>query len=511
MSKRTAVLRQGVQFTMSSSSVPSAYQNNLPSLPEWLNKGDNAWQMTAATLVGLQSVPGLVILYGSIVKKKWAVNSAFMALYAFAAVLLCWVVWAYKMAFGEKLLPLWGKAGPALAQDYLVNQAYVPASTHYHSNGTLETPMIAPFYPMATMVYFQFVFAAITLILLGGSLLGRMNIKAWMLFVPLWLTFCYTVGAFSLWGGGFLFHWGVMDYSGGYVIHLSSGVGGFTAAYWVGPRLTKDRERFPPNNVLLTLAGAGLLWLGWAGFNGGDPYAANIDSSMAVLNTNVCAATSLLMWTTLDVLVFGKPSVIGAVQGMITGLVCITPAAGLVQGYSAIVMGILSGSIPWFTMMIVHKRTKLLQQVDDTLGVFHTHAVAGTLGGVLTGLLAEPELCNYFLPVTNSRGSFYGGQGKAQVGKQLAGAMFIMGWNVVVTSIICVAINVVIPLRMPEKELIVGDDAVHGEEAYALWGDGEKYDESRHGGYLMDDTMHLVSSKPHQAESSSPRLATVQL
>ncbi|KAJ6857870.1 ammonium transporter 3 member 1-like [Populus alba x Populus x berolinensis] len=150
---------------------------------------------------------------------------------------------------------------------------------------------------------------------------------------------------------------------------------------------------------------------------------------------------------------FKKPSVIGAVQGMITGLVCITPGAGLVQGWAAIIMGILSGSIPWFTMMIVHKRWTLLQKIDDTLGVFHTHAVAGLLGGVLTGLFAEPELCALFLPVTNSRGGVYGGSGGIQILKQLAGV-----------------INLVIPLRMSEEQLLIGDDAVHGEEAYALWG-----------------------------------------
>ena len=217
----------------------------LPSgdaVPDWLNKGDNAWQMISATLVGMQSVPGLVILYGSIVKKKWAVNSAFMALYAFAAVWLCWVTWAYNMSFGHKLLPFWGKARPALGQSFLIAQAVLPQTTEFHQDGTVETGWINPAYPMASMVYFQCVFAAITLILLAGSLLGRMNIKAWMIFVPLWLTFSYTVGAFSLWGGGFLFHWGVMDYSGGYVIHLSSGIAGFTAAYWVGPRSTKDRD-----------------------------------------------------------------------------------------------------------------------------------------------------------------------------------------------------------------------------------------------------------------------------
>ncbi|OAY82860.1 Ammonium transporter 3 member 1 [Ananas comosus] len=472
-------------------SVPTAYMGNTSlAVSDWLNKGDNAWQMVSATLVGLQSVPGLVILYGSIVKKKWAVNSAFMALYAFAAVWLCWVIWAYNMSFGDKLLPFWGKAKPALGQKFLTQQAALPASTHYHKDGTVETAMVQPYYPMASMVYFQCVFAAITLILLAGSLLGRMNFRAWMVFVPLWLTFSYTVGAFSLWGGGFLFQWGVIDYSGGYVIHLSSGVAGFTAAYWVGPRSTKDRERFPPNNVLLMLTGAGLLWMGWAGFNGGDPYSANIDSSMAVLNTNICAATSLLVWTCLDVAFFHKPSVIGAVQGMITGLVCITPGAGLVQGWAAIVMGVLSGSIPWFTMMVVHKRSRLLQQVDDTLGVFHTHAVAGFLGGATTGLFAEPVLCNLFLPVTNSRGAFYGGVGGVQFLKQVAGALFIVGWNVVVTTVICLVVRLLLPLRMPEDELTIGDDAVHGEEAYALWGDGEKYDSTRHGWYYDDTTHH---------------------
>ena len=213
--------------------VPAAYLNSNTSttVPEWLNKGDNAWQMVSATLVGMQGMPGLVILYAGIVKKKWALNSAFMALYAFAAVMPCWVLWAYKMSFGHHLLPLWGKAGLAASQDFLTGQAYLPA-TYYH-HGSVETAAVQPWYPMATMVFFQYAFAALTVILLAGSVLARMSIKAWMAFVPLWTTFSYTVGAFSIWGGGFLFQWGVMDYSGGYVVHLASGAAGFTAAYWV--------------------------------------------------------------------------------------------------------------------------------------------------------------------------------------------------------------------------------------------------------------------------------------
>ena len=185
--------------------------------PKWLNKGDNAWQLTAATLVGIQSVPGLVILYGSIVKKKWAVNSAFMALYGFAAVLVCWVGWGYQMSFGNVHIHFLGRPDVALNEKFLLNQTF---------NGN--------YLPNATMVYFQFVFAAITLILIAGALLGRMNFHAWMLFVPLWLTFSYTICAFSIWSpNGWLSKMGIIDYSGGYVIHLSSGVAGFTAAYWV--------------------------------------------------------------------------------------------------------------------------------------------------------------------------------------------------------------------------------------------------------------------------------------
>ena len=190
-------------------------------LPSWLDTGDNAWQLTSSTIVGMQSVPGLLLIYGGIVKKKWAVNSAFMVFYAFAAVLLCWVTWAYKMSFGEEWFFALGQAGPALGANYLFSQ------------GDLVTLDVLVPFSMATLVYFQFVFAAITLILIAGSLLGRMNFLAWMLFVPLWLTFSYTVGAFSVWGGGFLFRWGVIDWAGGYVIHVSSGFAGFTAAYWV--------------------------------------------------------------------------------------------------------------------------------------------------------------------------------------------------------------------------------------------------------------------------------------
>jgi Amt family ammonium transporter len=227
---------------MASPPDPGPYMPDLPAVPAWLNKGDNAWQLVAATFVGLQSMPGLVVLYGSIVKKKWAVNSAFMAMYAYASTLIVWVLVGFRMAFGERMLPFWAKAGPALTQDFLVRRAVFPATAHYGRGGVLETPRTEPYYAQASLVLFEFEFAAITLVLLAGSLLGRMNIRAWMAFTPLWLLFSYTVGAFSLWGGGFLYQWGVIDYSGGYVIHLSSGIAGFTAAYWVNVTLVPNNR-----------------------------------------------------------------------------------------------------------------------------------------------------------------------------------------------------------------------------------------------------------------------------
>ena len=169
-----------------------------PLNPSWLIKGDNAWQLTAASLVGLQSVPGLVVLYSGIVKKKWAINSAFMAFYAFACVLICWVVYAYKAAFGKQMLPFVGVPGPVLSMQDELSQAILPTSG------------IPGAFPLAPMVYFQFVFAAITIVIMAGAFLGRMNFVAWMVFVPLWLTLSYVVGAFSLWGGGFLATRGVI-------------------------------------------------------------------------------------------------------------------------------------------------------------------------------------------------------------------------------------------------------------------------------------------------------------
>ncbi|XP_047949458.1 ammonium transporter 2 member 4-like [Salvia hispanica] len=423
------------------------------------NNADNAWQLTAATLVALQSMPGLVLLYGGLAKKKWAVNSSLMAVYAFAATLICWVGWGYRMSFGDRLTDFLGKPAPAMDDGFLMGQAFLGS------------------FPAATMVWFQFVFAAIAAVVVGGAVVGRMRFAAWMAVVPLWHTVSYTVGAYSVWNGeGWLAKMGVIDFAGGFVIHLSSGVAGYTAAYWVGPRSDSDRNFFPPNSIVMMLAGAGLLWMGWTGFNGGAPYAATAIASLAVINTHVCAAASLLTWLLLDMTLSGKPSASGAVNGAISGLVCITPAAGLVQCWAAVLMGLISGSLPWYTL----HRVALLRRVDDPFAGFHTHAVAGALGGVLAGVLAAPELCRKFYGEAAGGGGKYvglayalGGSGRAsagvrQVGWQIVGVVFVVCLNVVVMTVICLVVRVFVALRMSEEEMEMGDEEVHGEVAYGI-------------------------------------------
>src|SRR3989440_8451683 len=247
---------------------------------------------------------------------------------------------------------------------------------------------------MATLVYFQFVFAAITPILALGSVLGRVNFKAWIPYVLIWITAVYAVNAFLIWGGGYWAAHGALDYSGGYVIHLAAGVSGFVFAAVIGPRLQRDREVDAPNNLLMVMVGAGLLWLGWNGFNGGDSYYAGANASAAVVNTNLCTAVAVLVWIAWDYIFRDKPSMIGSVNGMITGLVAITPGAGFVNGYGAIAIGVVASTIVWMAIRFL-SRAPIFRKVDDTLGVVYTHGVAGLTGGLLVGVLADPHIIEY--------------------------------------------------------------------------------------------------------------------
>jgi len=435
----------------------------MTSGPSWLNSGDNAWQLIAATLVGIMSIPGLAILYGGIVKRRWAVNSALMVVYAFAMTLVIWTLFAYNMAFGSPVggggshfyNNLVGKPHPVLGAGDQLHQAGIPLL-----NGLIPDLH----FPGSTLVYFQFVFAAITVIILAGAVLGRMSFKAWMLFAPVWITGVYTVGAFMIWGGGWLSQLGALDYSGGYVIHVAAAASGFTAAAVIGPRLMRDRQNTTPNNLMMALAGGGLLWLGWSGFNGGDPYFANADAAAAVLNTHVCTAVALLTWMVLDIVRTGKPNTAGMINGMIAGLVAITPGAGWISGYSAMILGVVAGSVPWFTMNILGNRG-IFRRVDDTLGVIHTHGFPGAIGGLAVGVAATPNMIQYLGTKGNPDVSFAGWihGNPHQFVVQAFTLLVIIVWNVVATFVILKVIGRITSLRMSKAELEGADEVVHGE------------------------------------------------
>ncbi|MGA8371237.1 MAG: ammonium transporter, partial [Acidimicrobiales bacterium] len=315
--------------------------------PHWLNPGDNTWQIVAATLVGLMSLPGIAVLYGGLVQKKWAVNTMLMAFSGFSLVLIVWVLWGFNLAFG---VPAHLGGGNAHSFFNNVIGHFHPAVSHFaeQNQEVLPEGTLIPFhFNQATFMYFQVVFAAITPLLFLGSVIGRMKFKAWCIFVPLWITCVYCVNAFLIWGGGFFAQKGAVDYSGGYVIHLAAGVTGFVAAWVVGPRLERDRRHGVPNNLPMVAVGAGILWLGWNGFNGGDPFYAGADATSAVLNTNLATAAALLTWMFMDMFFTKqrKATFLGAINGMIVGLVTITPGAGFVNGYGAILEGLIASAI----------------------------------------------------------------------------------------------------------------------------------------------------------------------
>jgi Amt family ammonium transporter len=428
----------------------------------WLSAGDNAWQMTAATLVGLMSIPALAVLYGGIVQRKWAVNTMMMVFSAFALTLIVWVLWAFKMGFGTPWIGHFvGKPGEVVGASGEQAQASIPLLKGLAPNFR---------FPQGSLVYFQFVFAAITPILFIGSVLGRIKFKVWVIFVPLWITFAYAVNAFLLWGGGYWAGKGALDFSGGYVIHLAAGVSGFVAAAVVGPRLQKDRSNGRPNNLLFIAVGAGILWLGWNGFNGGDPYFAGADATAAIINTNLAAAVALLAWVGMDMFA-GKdkrPTFLGAVNGMICGLVGITPAAGYVNGVGAIAIGAICSVIVWVLFTYLPRKVWPFNRVDDALGVVYTHGFAGLLGGLLVGLFADPKLVVYLgigkNPNVTTAGAFYGHPRQLLI--QLGAAVTIIIWDAVITFLILKGIGLFTSLRYTDAELEVGDLMVHGEVAY---------------------------------------------
>ncbi len=472
--------------------------------PSWLNTGDNTWQIVAATFVGLMSLPGLAVLYASIVQKKWAVNVMAMMFAGFSLVLVTWFLWTFKMGFGPNSfgggvkngLPTQVGVGgwTQFIDNFLGKPGWITNPVGEQGQAVSAANTVIPFhFPTSSLAYFQFVFAAITPLLFLGSVLGRIKFLAWCLLVPLWSTFVYGVDAFLLWGGGYFAQEGALDFSGGFVIHMSAGVSGFVAAWVLGPRLLRDRQHAIPNNLVMAGVGAGILWLGWNGFNGGDPYYAGTDAAAAVVNTNLATATGVIVWMLLDALLTKekKPTFLGGVNGMICGLVGITPCAGWVNGAGAIYVGLICTVVVWVAWNFLSK-VRPFSKVDDALGVIYTHGIAGLFGGLLLGIFGDPNMLEYgcghldatgqvIATTQNTYGSTFAHcvpfsvnglvyTGSAhQLWEQFRAAIFVIFWSALITFILMKLIGLVLRgARYKDEILEVGDLAIHGEEAFPV-------------------------------------------
>ena len=268
-------------------------------------------------------------------------------------------------------------------------------------------------------------------------MLGRIKFKVWVIFVPLWTTFAYSVNAFLLWGGGFWAHQGAGDFSGGYVIHLAAGTSGFVAAAMMAPP-EEGPGKGLASQLPLVAIGGGIVWLGWNGFNGGDPYFASADAAAAVINTNMATVAAMLTWVILDMYLSKakKPTFLGAINGMVVGLVAITPSAGYVNGAGALLIGAIDSTIVWLAWNYL-SRVNFMKKVDDAMGIVYTHGIAGLFGGLLLGVFADPTVVEY-QSVGGSKiditGALYGHPG--QIGIQFGAAVTVIIWDGLVTFVI---------------------------------------------------------------------------
>ena len=404
-----------------------------------IDSGATAWVLTATALVMLMT-PGLALFYGGLVRRKNVLSILMQCMFILGLVSVTWVLVGYTLAFGPDVQG-WGIIG-GLDNLGLKGVGVDPGPYSAHI-------------PATAFALFQMMFAIITPALIIGAFAERKRFKAFVLFTLLWSLLVYSPICHWVWGqGGWLNKLGVLDYAGGTVVHISSGVAALVAALVLGPRVRRESERFEPHDVRLTVTGAGILWFGWFGFNGGSALAANGLAVNAVLVTNTAAGMGALTWLTMSWLHKGSPSVIGAVSGAIAGEVAITPASGFVDPSSAIVIGFLAGAV-CYGAILLRERMK----VDDALDVWAVHGVGGTLGILLTGVFAVTAVN------VAGRGLVDGNAG--QVGTQLIAIAATWIYSGVATLVILKVVDALVGLRVDEAEEEAGLDASqHGEVAW---------------------------------------------
>jgi Amt family ammonium transporter len=434
------------------------------------DKGDTTWMLVSSVLVLLMTVPGLALFYGGLVRAK-NMLSVLMQVTAIAAVaMIVWIVYGYSMAFtdGGGMNTFIG----GFSKMFLIG---------IDPSKVVETFSRGVVIPEYTFVVFQMTFAAITPGLIVGAFAERVKFSAVILFTILWLTFVYFPIAHMVWwwagpefastntadatiaAAGLIWAFGAIDFAGGTVVHINAGIAGLVGAYMVGKRTGFGKDMMAPHSMTLTLVGAGLLWVGWFGFNAGSNLEANGYAALAMINTFVATAAALLSWTVVETLARGKASILGAVSGAVAGLVVITPAAGFAGPIGAVVMGLVVSPVCYFFVSTVKNKFGY----DDTADVFGIHCVGGIIGALLTGVFVNPALGGAGIVDYAAGGAAVYPGTAIQVWSQFKGVLVTLLWSGIISAILFKIVDLVVGLRVAvEAEREGLDLASHGEAAY---------------------------------------------
>jgi Amt family ammonium transporter len=428
-------------------------QDAAPAPAPVLNSGDTAWMMVSTALVLLMTIPGLALFYGGMVRRKNILSTMYYSMGSALVVTVTWVAVQYSLAFsGDGFFGIIGN----------LDKAFL--------NGVTRDSLWYLF-PENVFSMFQLMFAIITVALISGAVVERMSITGWLVFSGLWSLIVYTPLAHMVWGGGLLSNmdtgiaswFGVkgnaLDFAGGLVVHISSGVSALVLVLLLGPRVRYGKDPIIPNNVSFTFLGAGLLWVGWFGFNAGSALASNGLAGSAFMVTHVAAAVAALVWVIIEYIHHKKPTLVGASTGVVAGLVAITPASGFVDVTGAFVIGAAVAIVSYLFVAFVKKALKY----DDSLDAFGVHAVGGTVGALLTGVFANPAIGFYFDGVTGAAGGLYGNW--TQLGIQALSILIAIVVAVIGTLICYGLVSLVTKVRVEPQEEVIGLDLTqHGEK-----------------------------------------------
>lgn len=408
-----------------------------------INSGDTAWVLISTALVMLMTAPGLAFFYGGLVRRKNVLATMMQSFFLLCLISIQWILWGYSLSFG----PDKGHIIGSLAWFGL------------NGVGMAPNPDYAPTIPHLLFMVYQMMFAVITPALITGAFAERMKFSAYVVFTLLWATFIYDPVCHWVWGsGGWLRNMGALDFAGGTVVHVSSGISALVCALILGKRRGYGREPMPPHNLPLTILGAALLWFGWFGFNAGSALGANELAVWAFIATNTAAAAAALTWMFIEWKAVGKPTILGGATGAVAGLVAITPAAGFVSPISAILIGVIVSCVCYTAVAVI----KLKLAYDDSLDAFGVHGVGGTVGALATGLFAQKIINS-----AGNNGLLFGNYKQLIV--QGIGVMATMAYSVIVTIILLKLVDAIIGLRVPDEEEVTGLDITqHEESAYTL-------------------------------------------